>query len=104
MKHNKRCNDCGRFRPSDEMYCDWCGYDNSGFGNTNALMPLVSFNYKKPDGVVSARYVRVTRMNGKYLEGFQVEYSDSPIEHNNFRRFKVDRMHSFPILEEYGRQ
>ena len=109
MKHKLRCPICGRFVPlSTTKYSGYvcqCGAI-SRLGKmkepelTSLRLPLVTFQYPpSTTGAPKQRYLRVTKAGGQYVEG--IELTHSWATEGQFKRFKVNRLLTLPILAEY---
>lgn len=88
MKHNKRCSKCGQFLGNDIKRCPRCVVD------ALSSFPLALFRYPDAEGVLgdSIRYVRVVRLDDKYIQGF---------EDGHFKKFCVNRLRSAVTLVEF---
>jgi hypothetical protein len=65
-------------------------------------IPLVFFRY--PDsktGEIRQRKLRVTRADGNYIQGFEVQNSWDSLQQGRYKKFSITKLKSAPVLAEF---
>jgi hypothetical protein len=98
MKYNIRCTKCGRFVPENNGIDDYtckCGFIvyHNDIPPTTEGLPFIDFDYPSSEtGESIPRLVWVTKVDEKYIEGFEVVNLNSKSQSGKFKKFLKDKI------------